>query len=1314
MSKRINLIFVITILCIMAAVCLAIPQASAAEGDEPIRDISFVSSNATDSQYCKPGDSIVLTFTVNTDVSVTQILIADQPITPETNGNTYTATYRIPDNFDKDTLNFSVMYETNGTPGTYNGQTENEIVFYNTLTVDNITYQSNNSENASVATDGNTVVFSFVTNHPITNNPVISIGGNEITLTSEQRENGIFYQCEYTVDGKGLTDGEVIPLLNDALTHLVDAAGNTVELQIPGEITYIAPLSVQDVLWYSDSNDSQAAIDGSLLTFSFSTNHEIMGTAMIAIDGTEIPLETTENNNTVAYKAQYQVASGNFTDGAIIVPDLSQLQLKDAAGNTATIDTPEGITYHSPLAVSDILFHSNAQNPTVAVNASELTFQFTTNRQIENIGSVRIGGQIVELSETEIEGGFTYSGTLSVNPSYFSDGDIITVDTTNLNPLQDAFGNYTNVTCDEQINYYAPIEISDISFHSDNPYDTQAAINGNTVEFSFKANHEINITEPVEINGQSLELQSIEEGDGIRYRASLAINGGMNDQSSIVLNIESLQTVSDAAGQQASIVCNDSIIYYAPLTDQNIISSDFTCTGNQIESIYYVKNGDTVNFEFESDRLLSASTMNVGGQRVAMYSEDGYHWSGIYSVSNLQDNQELQTLIEITDVYGNSAYTLPENWTDRCIYYAPIVVNGISFSSSNSNDAAIAKNGDTLNLSFTTNHPTIIKSMVIGGQDVSVQTEDNIHYTASVTVIDGMTSDQSSFSLSAMVGDLANNTDVSFDQNSAGNIIYFAPIALSNLSYTSNNENDGTRYAKTGDTVTASLQSNHAVLINGTLAGEATTASSNGNTYTASVAIYDYPDQQAVSFSLTATDRAGNDPVTLTTENVDNTIVYYAPISLSGNIISNNSKNTSYATAGDTITVNLSANHDVSVNNGVVHGFSTSAGESGSSLAISMTMDGGSQGNIAAQVDVIDVAGNTGNLELDSEIIYDDIAPTVQINPVVSGFMNQDIQINAQVEDTNLDISASNVMLNGENQLSSTNGQAAEASFELTEDGTYTIDAQAEDMAGNRAEQTGGTVIIDQTAPEIITTNIDLEDKPAYQEGVVMSDYFTVQDAYLDTVNCLLTHITGLQRTLNWNLDDAINDEGEQAMQLSATDRAQNQSNEVSYGFYTDGTSPRALVTEQVTNTTLSERSVSNIGLNGRLNIELDNIWIGNERPDHFTTLSLENKDTGEVINLLDNQSNLNRMVYQIHEPGSYALTVAAVDDVGNSMENVVYHINVLNEESAYIAPSSLISPWLYVICAAAAMAAVICIALLIKKKKDNDNGDDESANNNA
>ncbi|MEG0377816.1 MAG: hypothetical protein RR614_04985, partial [Eubacterium sp.] len=658
-------------------------------------------------------------------------------------------------------------------------------------------------------------------------------------------------------------------------------------------------------------------------------NHELVDLPSVKIGETNIELNHEVLEGKHNYTGQYVVPASVHKEASQILLDLSLLQsIKDIAGNTASVATDDKITYHEPLIIENVHFVSDYQNQGIAVKGSEITFSFSSNRKILHLGQIRIGKNTLFINETEKDGKIYYEGHLKVLENVFPDLSVIPLDLSQIKTVSDQFGNTATIQTMDEIIYYAPIQISNVKFESDHK-DPSVAINGSTLNFSFYSNHELVNLDKILIGNSELALEMKKEGDRVLYSVSQKIKEEYQDGSPVMLDYSKIKIVKDVAGQEAEIKTDDTITYYKPLSMNNVVKMEFTCTGNKVGNTYYVKNNDQISVSIECNRPLMDTDLRIGDQRIEMQSEDEYSWTGTYTFQNLQDRSLINTTLVLQDQYNTPPYHIDGAKFNACVFYSDLQINRMNFQSSNENGVGLVKNGDVLTIGFSTNHESNIKNCQIGGQSVDVVSDNRIDYTAKIEMSGALAADQEGIPFSLTLGDDANNDDVTRTQQDSTPIIYYAPIQLADLEFKTSNERDSTKYAKDGDTITTSIKSNHSVNLSGQIIGANVTAAGHDNNYTVTQKVQALDDQQRVGFSLTATDIAGNTPVTVTDSNTENQIVYFAPITADAVITSNNAKNSKYAKAGDTINGVITANHEVNTSDAQLHGFRTNVSGKG-------------------------------------------------------------------------------------------------------------------------------------------------------------------------------------------------------------------------------------------------------------------------------------------------------------------------------------------------------------------------------------------------
>lgn len=1063
-------------------------------------------------------------------------------------------------------------------------------------------------------------------------------------------------------------------------------------------------LTIESDFQSNNKKSSTYAIDGDSVSFSFSSDVQLNLSGVVSVGDKEITLNESIENSTYTYSGTTIVDNTMAEDGMAIDLDLSKLVVTDGHGAHVTINKPKNnVIYYEPIAISNETVDSDGQFKSgvyYVKDGSKVTLSFDTKKTV-NTPVAKVNGNSIGFTSSDNK---HWTGSYSVTPETYIDGS-------NLVPeikLSDNYGNEANVNSQNfhTVTYYTGIEITNLSYTTDNPAGTATKI-GDTITVSFKTNHRCEMADSwIETNDYQLDLSS---SDGINWIASYKVKGKLPDQSTINFWIK----VVDASNNNPVEIDNSSIrpiVFYAPISIKDLIMT----SSNSIDGNNYLINGDSVAVSFTANHLVYVDG-SINNLDPSISVKDNI-WTATKDVSqgDLEDQNSAYFSLDITDIAGNEAIKITqEDQTNILKYYAPISVENLLMKSNNAtNESQYLINGNTLSVSFSSNHDVSVKGR-INGSDTAFSM-DSGEWFGSVVITDGAMADQSTADFECTISDVAGNTPIIIDTTMQPNTLtYYAPIIVDGLSMVSDNAVDAEKYVKDGDTITVSFAANHGVLVNGLINGVTPMYDEENNRWVITHTIDgNMTDLTDVFFHFDLTDAAGNKPVSINEGLQDNTLKYYAPLSTAqSTLTSSNAKNPNYAKAGDYIRYTSTTNHDVKIIEASIHGFSAQTSTDGNRQVASLSLEGGAQGSIDAQMNLADVAGNTLTLSQESEIIYDDVSPVVKLDPHITGFNNKTVNVTGSFDDTNLDTESVSFMVNQEEKITAHQpGSTLTQTVPISTDGTYTLTAKAEDAAGNRSDDNGGTVIIDKTNPTITLIDIDLDKTPAYKTGVKMSNHFVVKDAYLDHIDAFLTNKTGINKTVAWNIESAIDDEGEKELSLSAEDKAKNRSDEVEYGFWIDGTAPMDIVTETLTNTPITSEKTKELGKGSKLSIELDEIWVGNERPDNFTKLELVNTTLGSKKSLIKDNEKVSKTLVEMVDAGDYTLTVSAVDEVGNEMAVKKYQFSVNAEKTAVMATDNLVSPWVFVFLALFGVVFVVVMFLLIKKKKGNENEDIEGS----
>ncbi len=1244
-----------------------------------VTNLSMVSSNA-DPTLAKDNDAITVSFETQHTISRYDVAIADKRI-DLTNGYAngkwrWTGSYVVEDGDIEDLAMLALelkIYDASGNSvHITQDDLETGVQYYAPIKITDFSLLSNNS-NTSLAKDADVISTAFRTQHPVTITKSI-FAGKEAILESIN-EDGMTWNGSYTVAG-GDTEDEGIIAFD---CYVSDKAGNIAEIteaDSNNSIRYQAPIEILDLKIASSNEISSLAKVGDLITVSFSTQHKVnIGNAKIALHDVKF---TSENDAGMVWTGTYRINEAIIADGSII--DFA-FAATDDAGNAAVrtqADIEDMVTYFGPIQINDLNFTSSNSSKRLVKVGNTLTLSFRTQHEVR-IKSARIGSKNVSFTSENNEGKM-WSATINVDNGFVNENSNVPFSL----EIDDVCGNTAKASHLDilSIKYYAPIGegFSGLSFASDNS-SPGIAKDGDTVVVRFNTTHPTVVSNGY-IGGRSVSFNS--DNDMEWYASMRVANGQISDNSSISFSF----SISDAAGN-VTVSKNQSdssrIMYQAPIDEA---LSGVSLVSDNITSKSYAKNGNTISLSFNTSHPVSVSNGSIAGKTVTFSSTDDMHWSASYLVRDgeITDNTDIKCSFTLSDAAGNPSVTRNQDHIAKVRYQAPIKINQLSMVSNNmENLKEVARDGDTIYLSFNTTHPVMLSSTKIADQYVSCKSlnDDNMHWSAEYTVINGQIEDNQNVALYFVASDMAGNAPVTITQKDAlsGRIVYYSPIVISDLEITTNNDNDGRMYAKDGDTVTVKFTTNHDVTLSNTyVTGKKAIVEDypNAENDTARDWVLSYKlqngdasDLAEVTFNFDVDDIAGNNQVKKknTDSDVTNKIQYYAPLEAETTMTSNGN-NAYFAKNGDSVTVRSSTSHDAFVVESKVFARPTSnSGINSKNIEMTYTFPENetvlTEGPVPFEYILADLAGNTISISDSTyvlpQVIYDRTNPVVSAVPDFSGFTNQMLSFKITYRDTNIDTQGVSLKVNGVEQITAANRNSISGTEFVKEvvldiDGEYLIAASMVDKASNKSNpDVKSDITVDTTNPEIKHVKLELGAPRTYKAGFDISEYFSINEKYIKEVICTVADNYGVAE---WDIYTPITTDGKKTIYLMVTDMSGNNSAELTYDLYLDGTPPKPIVMETYSGTELLPDAeavtfVSDLSFR----ISLDKLHIGDEEPDRFTELKLLDKNKNLVADLLGTVTPTQDGVYTytLENFGEYTFVLSTADSVGNVIEACEY-----------------------------------------------------------
>ncbi|MBN2077824.1 MAG: DUF2341 domain-containing protein [Spirochaetes bacterium] len=374
--------------------------------------------------------------------------------------------------------------------------------------------------------------------------------------------------------------------------------------------------------------------------------------------------------------------------------------------------------------------------------------------------------------------------------------------------------------------------------------------------------------------------------------------------------------------------------------------------------------GDTITVTFTVNEDLQAPTATIGGN-FASIGGGPLVWTASYTLGAMGDGPASFQISNVRDLAGNTIADIiaVTDTSSVTVDNTPPSVTPVSISSSNA-DPALAKLGDTVTVTFTSNEdlqaPTATicgVGAIIGGGPL-VWTAEHV---MTITDAEGGVPFQIS-NLRDLTGNAIGNINAVTDGSS---VTYDRTVpGITSVSITSSNANPD--YAKAGDVITLTFSADEdiqtpTVAVVGNPADSVVGGPQN---WTATYTMDAGDPEGTVTFSITnVRDLAGNMlamPVNTVTD--ASSVTYYkTPPTLNPVHIASNNPNPNYARVGNTVTITFTADRAIQTPTAVIKG--TAAAIGGGPLAWSATRTmgaGDTDGAVNFTISGIqDLAGNT-------------------------------------------------------------------------------------------------------------------------------------------------------------------------------------------------------------------------------------------------------------------------------------------------------------------------------------------------------------------
>ena len=1274
------------------------------------KDVNIVSNNKSDSTYAKNGDKITLTFKtskkVNTsdlDIPVVRILdmpavVTDtdykaavdagsdpqkQPGTAEVPGKgiNWKAEYTIvaaEATIVQGQVGFSINFKDilgNEVASDVTSTTDHTKVTYDRTApkAANVSITSSNNLKDYVK-NGQTIIVSFTTDESIENMNATIFERPATNITG----SGKNWKAEYFIPvGESTLIEGLVPFkifgFND-LAGNVAADVTSVNDKPLSSVKYdrVVPVTNSVKLASNNKNTTQAKT-GDTITVDFTTSEPIQKPEEVTILGRVVSKDNIHGNESgTSWKAEYTIG---VTETEILEGDVEfTITFKDLACNNlvstviATTDK-SSVNYESTIPqASTVSMVSSNVNPLFARNGDKVTVTFVTSKSVQK-PIVKIEGRDALVTAEGIKANtWRAEYTIPTDESSLTEGtlplSITLLDIANNETIIDSVTDSSTVTYDRT---QAIASTVNIATSNNNPI---YARNGDKITMTINTSEQVQ-KPVVTILGKTpiiteTKIKDSETENGTSWIAeyTLEVDEKLIKEAQVDFSID----FKDIAGNNAvnvNKVTDKSIVNYdrtaAKATSVNIISTN--------SNPKYAKNGDKVTTKFTTSEVVQSPKVTIQGKTVAATGDgSGKNWTSQYTIAAREDalaegnigfsmifkdlaNNEVTSPVTSTNDSSSVNY-------DRTVPVASNIsvakVKGTSYSQ-------VVKDGDEFKVKFTladTNsgvEPSFVKTQV-GKTSLTAPitkgTPKSGEYEAVFTVDDNTLlgiDDYASFNYVVNFRDVAGNSGLNINASAGITSDNIDPEIRFFINGVNTNSSELKPYYKDNKLMIQVKEHNfdaaQAVLVNSNV--KQTSWEFKGNDMWQMVATL--PDGDNYKLKVKVTDKAGNlrenDLTSVRLFNIDTTT---PQIKYLFNGVQTDATSRYYKTIQQVAVQVTEHNFDPASTTVAGNGITKGSWKNKGNDIWEMSLTLGDANDYTLNVSTTDKALNKFEKNL-AAFTVDTIKPALSIKNIMSGFFNGTLSPKVVYSDKNLDKNAVSIKFNGaELGIGTAVGEGFENIVNIKKDGKYDLVASATDLAGNPSTAEI-QFVLDNTAPKIGSTTINLKDPIAFKGGWIIQKELQISDINgYDIVTCTLNG-------MDWDISKPITNEGKNVLYLEVKDKSGNMS-KLTYQFFLDNTPPKLIVKDGVSNKAIDSSAKVPVFISQmNLKIALDKMEIGNEKPDYFASILLKDKDGNVISDILHSvkpkdENNLNVYYLPLSNFQTYTLSVMAKDQVGNDL----------------------------------------------------------------
>ena len=345
--------------------------------------VSIVSDNV-DTSRATTDDTVTLSFTASENIETPTVTINGVAADTVTgSGDTWSATKIITaSDVDGSTVTFTIDFTdfaTNAGAQVTATDDSSAVTVYQTapdttppiLTV--VSIESNNSNDTTMATLGDTITLSFTSDEPI-ETPTVTINGVTVSAVIESGNTWSATKTTTPADADGPVTFRITftdLAANDGIavtSPTADNSGVTVNKTAP---TLIA-VSIES----NNSDTSRATLDD-IITLSF-TSSESIGTPDVTINGITATVAPAVAGSTTSWSATKAITAAD-NDGAVeFTIDFTDLATNDGIQITSTMDGSSVTVDQTAPTLIDVSIESNSLDTTLATAGNTVTLSFTS------------------------------------------------------------------------------------------------------------------------------------------------------------------------------------------------------------------------------------------------------------------------------------------------------------------------------------------------------------------------------------------------------------------------------------------------------------------------------------------------------------------------------------------------------------------------------------------------------------------------------------------------------------------------------------------------------------------------------------------------------------------------------------------------------------------------------------------------------------------------------------------------------------------------------------------------------------------------